>query len=73
MAGGASLPGPLRLSPTYAFAGRTHELATLRALLPRAVGEGRRAALVAGDPGSGKSRHVREHARTVANEGVVVL
>ena len=73
MAGGASLPGPLRLSPTYAFAGRTHELATLRALLPRAVGEGRRAALVAGDPGSGKSRLVRELARTVANEGVVVL
>jgi DNA-binding CsgD family transcriptional regulator len=73
MAVGAPLPGPLRLSPTYGFAGRAHELATLRALLPRAAGEGRRAALVAGDPGSGKSRLVRELARTAADEGVVVL
>ena len=67
------LPGPLRLSPTFAFAGRTHELATLRALLPRSAGEGRRAALVAGDPGSGKSRLVRELARDVAEEGATVL
>jgi DNA-binding CsgD family transcriptional regulator len=67
------LPGPLRLSPTFAFAGRTHELATLRALLPRAAGEGRRAALVAGDPGSGKSRLVRELARDVHAEGACVL
>ena len=73
MAGGPPLPGPLRLPPTYAFAGRAHELATLRALLPRAAGEGRRAALVAGDPGSGKSRLVRELARAVADDGVVVL
>jgi DNA-binding CsgD family transcriptional regulator/tetratricopeptide (TPR) repeat protein len=70
---GAPLPGPLRLSPTFAFAGRTHELATLRALLPRAAGEGRRAALVAGDPGSGKSRLVRELARGLADEGATVL
>ncbi len=67
------LPGPLRLSPAFAFAGRTHELATLRALLPRAAGEGRRAAFVAGDPGSGKSRLVRELARGVAEEGATVL
>ena len=68
-----TLPGPLRLSPTFAFAGRTHELATLRALVPRLPGEGRRAVLVAGEPGSGKSRLVRELARTVADEGVTVL
>ncbi len=67
------LPGPLRLSPAFAFAGRTRELATLRALLPRAAGEGRRAALIAGDPGSGKSRLVRELAGEVAGEGAVVL
>ena len=73
MSGAAPLPGPLRLSPTYAFAGRAHELATLRALLPRAAGEGRRAALVAGEPGSGKSRLVRELARAAAAEGAVVL
>jgi DNA-binding CsgD family transcriptional regulator len=73
MIAGAPLPGPLRLSPTFAFAGRVHELATLRALLPRAAGEGRRAALVAGEPGSGKSRLVRELARAAAEEGAVVL
>jgi DNA-binding CsgD family transcriptional regulator len=67
------LPGPLRLSPAFAFAGRTHELAALRALLPRSAGEGRRAALVAGDPGSGKSRLVRELAREVSAEGATVL
>ncbi len=67
------LPGPLRLSPAFAFAGRTRELATLRALLPRSAGEGRRAALIAGDPGSGKSRLVRELARDVAEEGANVL
>ena len=73
MAGGPPLPGPLRLPPTYAFAGRAHELATLRALLPRAAGEGRRAALVAGDPGSGKSRLVRELAREASADGALVL
>jgi DNA-binding CsgD family transcriptional regulator len=67
------LPGPLRLSPAFAFAGRTRELATLRALLPRSSGEGRRAAFVAGAPGSGKSRLVRELAREVAEEGATVL
>lgn len=67
------LPGPLRLSPAFAFAGRTHELAALRALLPRSAGEGRRAALVGGDPGSGKSRLVRELAREVFAEGATVL
>ena len=73
MDAGTPLPGPLRLSPTFAFAGRTQELATLRALLPRSAGEGRRAALVAGDPGSGKSRLVRELARELADEGTTVL
>ena len=68
-----SLPAPLRLSPTYAFAGRAHELATLRALLPRTAEEGRRAAFVAGEPGSGKSRLVRELARELADEGAAVL
>jgi len=73
MADGVPLPGPLRLPPAHAFAGRVRELATLRALVPRAPGEGRRAALVAGEPGSGKSRLVRELAHEVAGEGVTVL
>jgi len=67
------LPGPLRLTPTFAFAGRARELATLRALLPRSTGEGRRAAFLAGEPGSGKSRLVRELAAEVAAEGATVL
>jgi len=69
----APLPGPLGLSPAFAFAGRARELATLRALLPRSPGEGRRAALIAGEPGSGKSRLTRELAAAVANEGATVL
>ena len=67
------LPGPLRLTPAFAFAGRARELATLRALLPRSAGEGRRAAFLAGEPGSGKSRLVRELAAEVAAEGATVL
>jgi DNA-binding CsgD family transcriptional regulator len=67
------LPGPLRLTPTFAFAGRERELATLRALLPRSTGEGRRAAFLAGEAGSGKSRLVRELAAEVAAEGATVL
>ncbi len=66
------LPGPLRLSPAYAFAGRARELAALRALLPRTAAEGRRAALVAGEAGSGKSRLVRELAHAVAAEATVL-
>ena len=68
-----ALPGPLRLSPAFGFAGRARELATLRALLPRTAGEGRRVAFVAGDAGSGKSRLVRELAHEVAGEGAAVL
>jgi DNA-binding CsgD family transcriptional regulator len=69
----APLPGPLGLSPAFAFAGRARELAMLRALLPRSVGEGRRAALIAGEPGSGKSRLARELAHAAANDGAIVL
>jgi DNA-binding CsgD family transcriptional regulator len=68
-----ALPGPLRLSPAFGFAGRAHELATLKALLPRTAGEVRRAAFVAGAAGSGKSRLVRELAHEVAGEGAAVL
>jgi DNA-binding CsgD family transcriptional regulator len=67
------LPGPLRLTPSFPFAGRSRELATLRTLVPRAEGEGLRVALVGGEAGSGKSRLVREFAHEVAGEGVLVL
>ena len=45
----------------------------LKALLPRTAAEGRRAALVAGEAGSGKSRLVRELAHEAASEGATVL
>lgn len=68
-----ALPGPLRLTPSFPFVGRSRELTALRALLPRSEGEGRRAALLAGEPGSGKSRLIRELAHDVGREGALVL
>ena len=67
------LPGPLRLTPSYPFVGRSRELTTLQGLLPRAEADGRRVALVAGEAGSGKSRLVREFAHMAAEEGALVL
>jgi DNA-binding CsgD family transcriptional regulator/tetratricopeptide (TPR) repeat protein len=67
------LPGPLRSRSAYPLAGRAGELETLATLLPRAEGEGRRIALLAGEAGVGKSRLVREFAALAAAEGALVL
>jgi DNA-binding CsgD family transcriptional regulator/tetratricopeptide (TPR) repeat protein len=67
------LPGPLRLTPSLPFVGRARELATLRALVPGAEGDGGRVALLAGEPGSGKSRLVHELAQDAAADGALVL
>ena len=67
------LPGSLGLVSTLPFVGRAAELETLRALLPRAEGEGRRVVLVGGEPGSGKSRLVREFSAEAAADGVLAL
>ena len=67
------LPAPLHFIPTFPFVGRTAELERLRALMPRADGEGRHVVLLGGEPGSGKSRLVRELAGEAAREGVCVL
>src|SRR4051794_26526590 len=67
------LPGPLRPTSTFPFVGRSAELKTLRTLVPRADGGGRRVALLGGEPGSGKSRLVRELASEAASDGVLVL
>jgi DNA-binding CsgD family transcriptional regulator len=67
------LPGSLRLASTFPFVGRSAELRLLRTLLPRAEGEGRRIVLIGGEPGSGKSRLVRELAAEAAADGVLVL
>jgi DNA-binding CsgD family transcriptional regulator/tetratricopeptide (TPR) repeat protein len=67
------LPGSLRSASTYPFVGRAAELEILRTLMPRAEGEGRRVALIAGEPGVGKSRLVREFSLRVASEDALVL
>jgi tetratricopeptide (TPR) repeat protein len=67
------LPGQLRLTPSFPFAGRARELATLRALIPLADGEGLRYALIGGEAGSGKSRLVRELAHEAFGAGALVL
>src|SRR5450432_1197778 len=67
------LPGQLRLTPSFPFAGRSRELAVLRALIPRSTGEELRFALVGGEAGSGKSRLIREFAHEAASAGALVL
>src|SRR3954447_15991111 len=67
------LPGPLRLTPSFPFAGRASELATLGTLSPRVDRDGVRFALVGGEAGSGKSRLVREFAQHAAADGALVL
>jgi predicted ATPase len=67
------LPDPLRPTSISPFVGRAAELEKLRTLMPRAEGERRRVALLAGEPGAGKSRLAREFASQVAMEGVLVL
>ncbi len=69
----ADLPGSLRLTSTFPFVGRAAELEMLRTLMPRAEGEGRRVVLLGGEPGSGKSRLVREFAGEAARDGALVL
>jgi DNA-binding CsgD family transcriptional regulator/tetratricopeptide (TPR) repeat protein len=69
----SALPGSLRQASLSPFVGRAAELEKLRTLMPRAAGEGRRVALLAGEPGAGKSRLTREFAAEAAAEGVLVL
>src|SRR4051812_42208702 len=68
-----ALPGSLRLTSTFPFIGRAAELRLLRTLLPRPEGAGRRVVLLGGEPGSGKSRLVRELASEAAADGARVL
>jgi DNA-binding CsgD family transcriptional regulator/tetratricopeptide (TPR) repeat protein len=67
------LPASLRLSSPFPFVGRSAELERLRTLMAAAEAEGRRVALLGGEPGAGKSRLVREFARAAARDGALVL
>jgi len=70
----AELPAALRRGAALPFVGREAELTRLRTLMPSAAGEAGRLALLAGEPGSGKSRLVRELAASAAErEGALVL
>lgn len=73
MSTGIDLPDSLRIVSTFPFVGRSTELELLRALTPSAAGEQRRVALLAGEPGCGKSRLVRELAGELAARGTLVL
>ena len=66
-------PGPLSLTSTSPFVGRSAELEFLRTLVATAAGEERRVVLIGGESGSGKSRLVREFAVDAASAGVLVL
>src|SRR6476659_9395088 len=68
-----ALPAPLQLGSNLPFVGREGELERLRRLMPSAEGEGRRVVLLGGEPGSGKSRLVREFAGEAAAGGALVL
>lgn len=67
------LPAFLRLPSPFPFVGRSVELERLRPLIAAVDGEGRRVVLVGGEPGSGKSRLVREFAQEAARDGALVL
>src|SRR3954463_6728324 len=69
----SDLPGSLRSTSASPFVGRAAELEKLRTLMPRLGGEGGRIGLVAGEPGVGKSRLVREFAIAAAGDGALVL
>src|SRR5437868_9458630 len=68
-----TVPASLAPASAFPFVGRSAELEKLRTLMPSAPGEGRRVVLLAGEPGSGKSRLVREFAREAADDGALVL
>ena len=67
------LPAALRVASPFPFVGRAAELEKLRLLVPTAEGERRRVVLLGGEPGSGKSRLVREFAAEAAQAGALVL
>lgn len=70
---GTDLPDSLRLAATFPFVGRSAELELLHTLTPSTAGAQRRVVLLAGEPGCGKSRLVREFAGAAAQRGARVL
>jgi predicted ATPase len=71
--GSPRLPNALIEAGAPAFVGREPQLARLRALLADAMLGSRRLAFVAGEPGIGKTRLVKELAEAAVRDGVTVL
>ena len=69
---GLPLPRSLRFAPASPFVGRDPEVARLHGLWANATGDAR-AVILAGEPGIGKTRLAGELARTVEQEGAIVL
>src|SRR5690242_7229360 len=69
----ACMPQPAGPQDAEAFVGRSHELAVLSAALHQAATGDARLALVAGEPGIGKTELARAFARTAGNDGALVL
>jgi len=67
------LPGPLRLTPALPFVGRDAELEAVLRMWGDARTEGRRVALVGGEPGCGKTRLAWELAGRARDDGASVL
>jgi AAA ATPase domain len=69
----ASMPQPDGSQRTDTFVGRSRELAVLSAALRQAATGDARLALVAGEPGIGKTELARAFARAAGNDGALVL
>jgi len=67
------MPQPAGPESTEAFVGRSGELAVLRAALRQAAAGDARLALIAGEPGIGKTELARAFARAARDDGALVL
>jgi predicted ATPase len=67
------MPRPAGPQGGETFVGRSRELTALTAALRQAASGDARLALVAGEPGIGKTELARAFARTAGNDGAVVL
>ena len=68
-----SLPAFVDLAPTFPFAGRSSALETLLTAWKESAEGARRAVLVSGEPGIGKTRLVTELVRRALEAGTLVL
>jgi class 3 adenylate cyclase/tetratricopeptide (TPR) repeat protein len=68
-----AVPSRLLAADAWAFSGRDDELTVLRDLWEQSSAGGRRAVLISGEPGVGKTRLAAEAARLAREQGALVL